>query len=280
MTILDTLISSSRYLARHGVENPRLNAEYLLAYTLGKRRLELYLEFSQHVGGAEHKLLRELMRSRAERYPLQYLLGSSEFFGRQFLCDRRAMIPRQETELLIELALPSLLHLDGPIALLDVGTGSGVIAATLAMELPWAFVEATDISSNALTLAAENLKKHHLVKRVQLRQVDLLPRCGTHRYEAVFANLPYIPTEEIATLPLEVQHEPVEALDGGPGGMASIGRLIEAVTTRLHPEGWLWLEIGNQQEEAATSLLRKNGFGETNVHRDYNNFPRFISAKK
>jgi release factor glutamine methyltransferase len=190
------------------------------------------------------------------------------------------MIPRQETELLIELALPSLLYLDRPIALLDVGTGSGVIAATLAIELPRAFVDATDISPNALMLAAENLEKHHLAERVQLQQVDLLPMYGIRRYEAVFANLPYIPTEEIVTLPLEVQHEPVEALDGGPRGMATIKRLIEAVVACLHPGGWLWLEIGSQQEEALTSFLRKNGFGEINVHKDYNNFPRFVSTKK
>src|SRR5216110_2636780 len=140
MTILDILTSSSHYLAQHEVEDPRLNAEYLLAYILGKRRLELYLEFGRHVKETECRLLWELVHSRAKHCPLQYLLGTSEFYGRQFFCDCRAMIPRQETELLIELALPSLLYLDRSIALLDVGTGSGVIAATLAIELPRAFV--------------------------------------------------------------------------------------------------------------------------------------------
>ncbi|ALJ56401.1 Release factor glutamine methyltransferase [Candidatus Xiphinematobacter sp. Idaho Grape] len=280
MTILDTLTSSSRYLAKYGVEDPQLNAEYLLAYILGKKRLELYLEFSQHMKEAECRLLWELVHSRAEHCPLQYLLGTSEFYGRQFFCDCRAMIPRQETELLVELALPSLLYLDRPIALLDVGTGSGVIAATLAMELPWASVDATDISPNALMLAAENLEKHRLAERVQLQQVDLLPMHRIRRYEAVFANLPYIPTEEIATLPLEVQHEPVEALDGGPRGIATIERLIEAAATCLHPGGWLWLEIGSRQKEVTISFLRKSGFGEINVHRDYNKFPRFVSARK
>jgi len=280
MTILDMLTSSSRYLARHGVEDPRLNAEHLLAYVLGKRRLELYLELGRHIRETECRTLRELVRSRAEHCPLQYLLGTAEFFGRQFFCDCRAMIPRQETELLVELALPSLLCLKRPISLLDVGTGSGVIAATLAIELPQASVDATDISSDALALAAENLEKHCLAGRVQLQQVDLFPICEFHRYEAVFANLPYIPTEEIVTLPLEVQYEPVEALDGGLRGMATIKRLIKAVDIHLHPGGRLWLEIGSQQEEVTTSLLRKNGFGEVNVHRDYSNFPRFVSTKK
>lgn len=283
MTVFKTIGYGTRYLAQSGVEYPRLNAEYLLAYILQSGRLDLYLEFGRCLNDSEYELFWKLIRCRSEHYPLQYLLGTVEFYGRQFICDYRALIPRQETELLVELALPCLLNLDKdkPMVLLDVGTGSGIIAATLATALPQAFVDATDISTDALSLAAENLKRHQLVKRVQLHQADLFPKKDeASYYEAIFANLPYIPTEEIATLPLEVRYEPIEALDGGLGGIIAIERLIESAMDHLRPGGWLWLEIGSQQEEKVTSILRKNGFAEINIHRDYNHFPRFLSTKK
>jgi len=279
MTVLDLLTSGTKYLSQHGVEHSQLNAEYLLAHTLGKKRMSLRLELRQSIGMLEHKFFWELVRHRAKHYPLQYILGTVEFYGRQFFCDQRALIPRQETELLVELAMPFLLRLDVPITLLDVGTGSGVIAATLAIEVPGAFIDATDISQDALKLAAENLEKHRLTEHVQLQVADLLPAYEAC-YEGIFANLPYIPTGEVITLPPEVQHEPVEALDGGPGGIFTIKRLINSAGPYLRPGGKIWLEIGHQQGRATISSLRQNGFREIKAHRDYNNSLRFISGKR
>lgn len=278
MTLLEVLTSASEYLAERGVENPRFNAEYLLAHVLGKRRLDLYLEFDRLLDETERVPLRELVRQRGKRLPLQHVLGTTEFFGRRFLCDSRALIPRPETEQLLELALVHLPS-DQPISLLDSGTGSGVIAATLALERPHASIDATDISPAALTLASENLTNHRVKNQVRLQQADLFPHTGGP-YKAILANLPYIPSSEITSLSPEVQCDPLQALDGGSDGLDLLRRLIGAASNHLQPDGWIWLEIGYNQSEAVLSLIEQNGFDESHLVKDYQNIPRFVAAKK
>jgi release factor glutamine methyltransferase len=271
--LLEVLRGTERYLADRGVENPRLNAEHLLAHALGLKRMELYLQFDRPLAESERAPLRDLVKRRGTREPLQHVLGTAEFHGRTFACDKRALVPRPETEQLVELALE--IAKDKPAAtILDIGTGSGVIVLTIALELPSATLHATDLSPDALALAAENAARHALTDRIVFHQADLLPPDGT-RFDLIIANLPYIPAEEIASLSPEVRHDPASALDGGPDGLALVRRLIETAPDRLAPGGALLLEIGLGQADAVNTLLSARKFRDISVRPDYQNIPRF-----
>jgi release factor glutamine methyltransferase len=271
--LLEVLRGTERYLADRGVENPRLNAEHLLAHALGLKRMELYLQFDRPLTESERAPLRDLVKRRGAREPLQHVLGTAEFHGRTFACDKRALVPRPETEQLVELALE--MAKDKPATtILDIGTGSGVIALTIALELPSATLHATDLSPDALALAAENAARHALTDRIVFHQADLLPPDDA-RFDLIIANLPYIPAEEIASLSPEVRHDPASALDGGADGLDLIRRLIETAPDRLAPGGALLLEIGLGQADAVNTLLSARKFRDISVRPDYQNIPRF-----
>ena len=271
--LLEVLRGTERYLADRGVENARLNAEHLLAHALGLKRMELYLQFDRPLTESERAPLRDLVKRRGAREPLQHVLGTAEFHGRTFACDKRALVPRPETEQLVELALE--IAKDKPAAtILDIGTGSGVIALTIALELPSATLHATDVSHDALALAAENATRHALTDRIIFHQADLLPPDDA-RFDLIIANLPYIPAEEIASLSPEVRHDPASALDGGADGLDHIRRLIETAPDRLAPGGALLLEIGLGQADAVNTLLSARKFRDISVRPDYQNIPRF-----
>ena len=270
---MEVLRATERYLADRGVESPRLNAEHLLAHALGLKRMELYLQFDRPLTEAERAPLRDMVKRRGTREPLQHILGTAEFHGRSFLCDKRALIPRPETEQLVELALEIAKQLDTP-AILDIGTGSGVIALTIALELPSAAIHATDASTNALALAAENAARHDLANRNTFHPADLLPPGGT-RFDLIIANLPYIPSDDIASLSPEVRHDPASALDGGADGLDLIRRLIDTAPARLAPGGALLLEIGAGQADAVNALLTARKFRDISLRTDYQNIPRF-----
>ena len=273
LPLLEVLRGTERYLADRGVESPRLNAEHLLAHALGLKRMELYLQFDRPLTEAERAPLRDLVKRRGTREPLQHVLGTAEFHGRTFTCDKRALVPRPETEQLVELALG--MTKDKPAAtLLDIGTGSGVMALTLALELPSAILHATDLSPDALALAAENTARHALTDRIVFHQADLLPP-GDVRFDLIIANLPYIPAEDIASLSPEVRHDPSSALDGGADGLDLIRRLIDTAPARLAPGGALLLEIGLGQADAVNALLSARKFRDISVRPDYQNIPRF-----
>src|SRR5437899_1615714 len=172
MTVLDVLQSTTAYFKKRGIENPRLNAEHLLAHSLGRKRLDVYLEFERDLAEPELAPLRELVRRRGQNEPLQHLLGTVEFCGNIFLCDTRALVPRPETEELVELLLQSTIN-HQPSTILDVGTGSGVIALSLAQKFPAAEIIATDVSDDALLLARENAARLE-IDRVQFLKSDLL----------------------------------------------------------------------------------------------------------
>ena len=272
MSLLEVLKGASDFLAKQGVESPRLNAEHLVAHVLGVKRLELYLQFDRPLGESERAPLRDLIRRRGTGIPLQHLLGSVEFCGRIFRSDARALIPRPETEQLVErvLALPS------PHSILDVATGSGVIAISLALECPDAIVTATDISPEALSLARENASLLG-AERITFLQVDLLPG-GTDRYDLITANLPYIPTAEIPGLSREVGHDPLLALDGGADGLDLIRRLVSEARERLSPGGRILLEIGQGQAEEVMACLAGHNYRDILPLPDYQGVLRFIEA--
>lgn len=278
MTVLEVITSAAGYLEKHGVEHPRLNAEHLLAHALGrKRRLDLYMEFDRPLGDAERAPLRESIKARAAGVPLQHLLGTAEFFGRTFLSDARALIPRPETEQLVEFVLKSGKTLESP-AFLDVGTGSGVIAITLALENPGSTVIATDLSTDALALATENAARLEATGRVQFEHADLLPTADI-RPDFVVANLPYIPSADLPGLAREVRHDPASALDGGADGLDLIRRLASDAAARWQHPFHLALEIGCDQSAAVSDLLSTHNFRDIHVERDYQGVDRFVFAQ-
>jgi release factor glutamine methyltransferase len=275
MTVLEVLTAATDYLAKQGVESPRLNAEHLLAHVLGKKnRIELYLEFERPLGEAERAPLRDLVRQRAEGRPLQHLLGTVDFLGFTFATDARALIPRPETEQLVELVLAS-----GDFErVLDVGTGSGVIALSLALKRPQAAVTGCDISPGALALAGENATRHDLTGKVQLIESDLLANIPGP-VDVIVANLPYIPEAEIKDLSREVGHDPVLALAGGADGLDLIRRLAAGAPAALSPGGLLALEIGHDQSARVCELLSAQNYRDISPRRDYQNIERFIIAR-
>ena len=271
-TVLEVIQATTAFFQKSGIESPRLNIELLLAHVLGKKRMDLYLEFERGLDEAELAPLRELVRRRTTGEPLQHLLGTAEFHGRVFTCDKRALVPRPETEQFVELLLAEK---QPPARALDVGTGSGVIALTLAAAWPAAQVEAVDVSADALALAHENAARHGLTERVRIYESDLL--AGVEgQFDLIVGNLPYIATEDIATLAREVRHDPVSALDGGARGLAIIERLL--ADAQRHLRGRLALEIGHDQAGPLRTALEAHNYQDIRVASDYQGRNRFIFA--
>ncbi len=278
MNVLDVLQSTAAYFKKRGIENPRLNAEHLLSHTLGRTRMELYLEFERTLGEAELAPLRELVRRRGEGEPLQHLLGTVEFRGHTFLCDKRALVPRPETEQLVELLIADLGPRIAHSRIVDIGTGSGVIALSLAKEFPESEIFATDVSEDALAIARENSARLGLSGHVQFRKSDLLENLD-ERFDLIVANLPYIATQDRHTLSREVLHDPEVALFAGAHGDEFMRELIEQAPPRLHPGGMLALEIGFDHSEALLSALAEKNYRDICSKNDYSGVTRFLFAR-
>jgi release factor glutamine methyltransferase len=276
MTVLEVLQATTAYFKNHSVENPRLNAEHLLAHVLGRKRIELYLEFERVLTESELAPLRDLVKHRGEGEPLQHLLGTTEFCGLTFLCDKRAMVPRPETEELVELIESRIENRKSKIV--DVGTGSGVIALSLAMKFPETEILGVDISDDALALAQENAFRLKLVDRVRFLKSNLFEKVdGT--FDLVIANLPYISTQDHQSLSREVLHDPAVALFASARGDELVRELIAQAPLRLRPGGMLALEIGIGQSEALLSALAGNNYRDICSKTDYSGVTRFLLAR-
>ena len=276
MTVLEVLHKTTVYFKKHNVENPRLNAEQLLAHVLGRKRIELYLEFERVLTGSELAPLRDLVKRRGEGEPLQHLLGNVEFCGLIFLCDKRAMVPRPETEELVEFLKSEIRNPKSEI--LDLGTGSGVIALSLAAEFPEAQILAVDISDDALALAQENAARLNLADRVRLLKSNLLENVEA-TFDLVVANLPYVSTQERHTLSREVLHDPEVAVFASTRGDEVVRELIAQAPSRLRPGGMLALEIGIGQSEALLSDLAEKNYRDICSKNDYSGVTRFLFAR-
>src|SRR6185437_7312092 len=228
-------------------------------HVLGRKRLELYLDFERALGESELAPLRELVKRRGQGQPLQHLLGTIEFCGRIFRCDERAMVPRPETEELVELLIA-----DGRLRIaggqvLDVGTGSGVIALSLALQFPEAQVDASDVSGEALALAQENAERFGLLPRITFIKTNILDGIAGI-YDTIVANLPYIAASDRSNLAPEVLHDPAVALFGGERGDELICRLVDQAPARLRSGGLLALEIGVGQSRPLSELLMQKNY--------------------
>lgn len=265
-TVLELLNWTAHYFEEKGIQNPRLNAEVLLGKVLGLDRIMLYACFEQVVDGARRDEFRKLVRRRAGRRPLQYLVGNCEFYGRQFEVTPAVMVPRQETESVVRTCLEMIGSAEGDLWAADVGTGSGIIAVTLAAERGSLWLVATDASGQALAVAARNAAKHGVQDRIRFAEGDLteplaeqLPP-GRDGFDLIASNPPYVPTGQIGSLQPEIRdYEPRAALDGGPDGLDVIGRLVPQAAPLLAPGGWLVLEMGEGQADAVTRLVEQSG---------------------
>lgn len=278
MTVLEVLQSTAIYFEKRQVESARLNAEHLVGQVLGLKRMALYLEFERVLTEAELAPLRDLVRRRGQGEPLQHLLGTVEFCGHTFACDKRALIPRPETEELVAAVIAECGMRKAGWRILDVGTGSGVIALSLAAKFPAAEVHALDISEAALSLARENAERLGLGARVRFTCGDLLAGV-TESFDLIVANLPYVPTTDRESLSREVRHDPETALFGGESGEELVRKLITQAPACLQPDGVLALEIGIDQAERLTHFLKKNKFTEIQPRRDFGGVIRFLCAR-
>ena len=275
MTVLQVLQSTTAYFKKRGIETPRLNAEHLLAHLLGRKRLEIYLEFERELSETELAPLRELVRRRGQHEPLQHLLGTVEFCGDIFVCDARALVPRPETEQLVRLVEAEIR--DARARILDVGTGSGVIALSLATKFPDADITGSDVSEDALTLARDNAVRLKL-ERVQFVRSDLLDSIAGE-FDVIVANLPYVSQQDRDELAPEVLHDPEIALFAGECGIEVIGRLIESAPPRLRPGGLLALEIGLGQDQVLSQLLQEKNYSDIAAKNDYSGVTRFLFGR-
>ena len=278
MTVLEVLQSTTGYFQKRNIDSPRLNAEHLLGHVLGRKRMELYLDFERRLREPELAPLRELVKRRGSGEPLQHLLGTVEFCGRSFRCDKRALVPRPETEQLVELLIS---HFKSEIAysrMVDVGTGSGVIALTLVAEFPKAEIVGADISEDALILARENAERLGLVDRVRFLRSNLLAEVQPG-FDLIVANLPYVSTEDRQNLSREVLHDPEVALFAGARGDELVRQLITQAPSWLRPGGMLAMEIGIGQSETLLAALAAKNCRDIWTEKDYSGVIRFLFAR-
>ena len=266
-------------LAGRGIEGARLDAELLLAHALGCERLQLYLEMDRPLAEAELARVRGLVVRRRAREPVAYIVGRREFWGRRIQVTSDVLVPRPETELLVEVGRARVG--EGAARLLDLCTGSGAVAIALALERPGAVVDATDASEAALAIARANVAAHGLDARVRLHFGDLFRALREpHRYDLITANPPYIAEAEWLSLPPEVrQHEPRIALVAGPEGIEVHRRIAAEAANWLAPGGSLLVEVGAGQAPTVVALLRDAGLIDVQAHRDLAGIERVVSAR-
>jgi release factor glutamine methyltransferase len=275
-TILKILSWTKGYLAEKGVENARLEAEWLLCAALGLDRVSLYVNFDRPLSEAELATYRGMVARRARREPLQHILGTQEFMGLDFEVSSAVLIPRHDTETLVEEAVR--LGEDAK-RILDIGTGSGCIAVTLAKKLPAAELFGVEKSPEALVIARRNAERHGIA--VTLREGSLFEPFTGERFDLIVSNPPYIPTGVIAELQPEVRdHEPRGALDGGPDGLAFYRVIIPAALDYLNTGGWLLVEVGAGQAEQVLALFGVPGkFGDLFTARDQGGIERVVGGR-
>ena len=287
-TIGELLKVSADYLKQKGIDAPRLSAEILLAHQLHLTRVKLYLQHDQPLTEQEVEGYRALVRRRLSREPVQYITGTQEFWSMEFMVNPSVLIPRPETEVLLEQAI--LLRKEDPnlqsegVNLLDLGTGCGALAVALAREFEKASICATDLSEEALRVARRNAERLGVKDRIEFRCGDwFTPFAGkAARFDMILSNPPYIPTEAMETLSLEVRnHEPRSALDGREQGMVHIHRILREAAGYLVPGGWILMEMDPDQTPKAVRIIEETGqFTEHRRIQDYTHRYRMVMARK
>ena len=285
-TIQKLLNWTSEYLTQKKVDSPRLGAELLLSSILGLKRIELYTQYSRIVEEEHLAKLHDLVKRAGQHEPIAYLVGKTEFYSIEFDVTPDCLIPRPETELLVQRAIEFLRQRQGPHQVCDLCTGCGTIAVAVAKNVPDAKVVATDISEAALGVAARNVKKHGLEERVELIEGDLfeplLPPLDVTQFDLIACNPPYVSAAEYEELEKNVKdYEPRAALYGGQDGLDLYRRICEQVGRFLKPDGALLLEIGCQQGPAVKDLLEQTGlFPIIRIDKDLSGHDRVVTAQR
>jgi release factor glutamine methyltransferase len=270
-TTLKVLDWTAGRFERAGVASSRLDAQVLLAHVLGCPRVALYTDFDKPLADEELTRYRGLIQRRLAGEPVAYLTGHQEFWSLNFKVDARVLIPRADTETLVQLALElgdASTDKDADLSIVEIATGSGAVAVSIAHERKAWKVTATDISEEALTLARGNAERNLEVDRIDFRRGDLLAPLGEETFSLLVANLPYISASDMKTLPIDVQHEPKTALFGGETGLELISKLIEGVSKNLRKGAWVALEHGFDQGEAVRDLAKAAGFAKVQTRSD------------
>jgi release factor glutamine methyltransferase len=277
--IMETIKMAAEYLEKRGVDSARLGAELLLAKVLACSRMDLYMRFDRTLDEGALSAYRDLLRKRAEHYPLQYLIGTVEFFSLSFAVREGVFIPRPETELIVELVEEVFAGRE-EVRFLEFGVGSGVIAGSLASRHAGWRGFAFDKSMRAVCLAKENLEQLGVAERVSIFAADGFGAVGVGgKFDLLVSNPPYIPTQLIGTLQEEVSvHEDHSSLDGGSDGLAWYPLLARSGSELLKPGGMIALEIGDGQGGDVSSILSSGGYERVEVRRDYNRLERLIAA--
>ena len=285
MTVAEALAWAAPVLAGAGVETPRLDAQLLLAWAGKARREDLAREPGRELTVRERVIFEKAVALRAARRPLPYLTGEAWFYGRPFRVNRATLIPRPETEELVTLALDRCRDLAAPL-LADIGTGSGCLAVTLALERPSLRAWATDLSPQALGVARKNAARFGVGDRVTLAGGDLLgPLPPAGRFDLIVSNPPYVAPSDVPALQPEVRdYEPMLALSGaggasGPDGTALHRRLLRGAPARLAPGGWLLLEVGQGQAESVAALARGLGYQDVSIGDDLAGIGRVVAGR-
>lgn len=274
------------YLTARGVDSPRLSAELVLSHVLEKKRIELYTQFDSVVAKPVLDRLRDLVRRAGQHEPVAYLVGRTEFYSLQIEVCKDCLIPRPETELLVQKAIDFLRTRPGPQRVCDLCTGSGCIAVALAVNCKTANVIATDLCDKALSVAARNVHRHGLADRIRLLSGDLfdpiVPQLDDGPFDLIVSNPPYIPAAEYERLDRNVRdYEPRLALHAGADGLDVLRRIVDGADPFLKPDGALMLEIGYQQAPAVLDLIREAGrFSAVQVEKDFQGHDRVAVAKK
>lgn len=282
MTVLEAIQKSTDFLAKKGVDSPRLQSELLLAHVLRTQRLKLYLDFARVLSDPETIALRELVQRRGTREPLQHILGTASFCGLEIKVNRHVLVPRPETELLAEQGWKFLNSLNRESTFLDFGTGSGCIAIALCHFAKNAIGTALDRSQEALTAARENAAQLSVDSRLQTLQSDSFTALDPNiRFDLIVSNPPYIPSAEIASLQEEVRRfDPHSALDGGADGL-DFYRLLAAEAGRfLASGGKLIVEFGDGQQDQLRSLFGSAGWNMESILNDLTDRPRILIADR
>ncbi|HOG94517.1 MAG: Release factor glutamine methyltransferase [Verrucomicrobia bacterium ADurb.Bin122] len=278
-TVLDILQKTTDFFSGKGVESARLNAELIVGHALGLKRMQLYLQFERLLTEPELERIRPLVRRRGQREPLAYVLGTAEFCGLTLKADRRALVPRPETERLVELLQERCVP--PPTRVLDLGTGTGCIALALASAWPGAEVVAVDASEEALALARENGESTGLAARVRWLKSDWFSGLPVDaRFDLIVSNPPYLTAEETAAAEPEVRtYEPASALTAAEAGMADLRKIIAGAPRFLAPGGWLAMETGIAQHAALLADLARAGLHDGESVKDLADRDRFVVAR-
>ena len=272
---------TTKYLEQKGTESPRLDAEVLLSHALGCKRIDLYARHTEEAAEQGRQRFRELVRQRVEGCPVAYLVGHKEFFSLEFAVTRGVLIPRPDTECVVDECLRLAKGMTEP-RILDIGTGSGCLAVAVARHHKTAQVTAVDISTEALAVASANADKHGVAARVRFLQGDLFaPLTRDERFDFLVSNPPYIPHADIAQLASGVRdYEPHLALDGGADGFTVFDRLIAEAPAYLKPGGYVLIEIGSPQEGPARERIgRHSGYELAKTVHDGSGHPRVLIAR-